>query len=52
MTAENIPINISGLPSGEQALRTASIVILCGVSGNTAIPLRCDSNGNLYTSGV
>ena len=52
MTTENINLNVSGLPASEEAFRGASVVILCGVSGNSVIPLRCDSKGNLMTSGA
>ena len=52
MVAENIALNVSGLPAGEQALRGMTVTILCGVSGLSVIPLRCDAKGNLMTSGA
>lgn len=51
MTAENYLVNISGTALGLNGSHAVSLVLLCGVSGNSVIPLKTMSDGTLLVSG-
>lgn len=50
MVAENRFVPISG--AGFDSSGTVSLVVLMGMSGTSFIPLRCDDEGTLLTSGT
>lgn len=54
MTAENIKLNVSGLPAGEQADRAVSSVVLLGRDNdnNTLVPISVSPEGWLLVSGT
>ena len=51
MAADLIFVNISGTRLGMTGSQAISLVVLCGVSGNSVIPLACRGDGILLTSG-
>ncbi len=54
MTADNLTHSVSGLPAGEQAVRTVSAVVLLGrdEAGNTLVPIAVSPEGWLLVSGT